>query len=182
MQDFAIRKLLAVACVGAAALVAACNDNGTSPARPDGHGSAAVIAAEEALPAFTERATLAPFFINQPSQMMIRTDAPTDFVIQRVVGPPGPGAWHTHTGPSFGIVKTGAVTITRWSRKTGCVSTTYQAGEAYYEVANEVHRATVERDVSAVEYKARFYAPAGGGSFTDFLEEGEDEIPDCATD
>ena len=177
MQDSAIRKLLALACVGTGALFAACNDEATSPARPDGHGSAAVIAAEEALPAFTERAALGPFFINQPSQLMMRTDAPTDFVIQRVVGPPGPGAWHTHTGPSFGIVKTGAVTITRWSRKTGCVSTTYQAGQAYYEVADEVHRATVEGGAPAIEYKARFYAPVNGGAFTTFLT--QDQIPTC---
>lgn len=175
MQDYAIRKLLAVACVGAGVLFVACSDDGTSPARHEARPSAAVAAEE--LPAFLERAPLGPFFINQPSQMMIRTDAPTDFVIQRVVGQPGPGGWHTHTGPSFGIVKTGAVTITRWSRKTGCVSTTYQAGQAYYEVANEVHRATVEGSVPAVEYKARFYAPVNGGAFTDFLD--EDEIPNC---
>ena len=178
MQDYAIRKLLAVACVGACVVVVACNDDATSPARHEARPSAALVSEE--LPAFLERATLGPFFINQPSQMMIRTDAPTDFVIQRVVGQPGAGPWHTHTGPSFGIVKTGTVTITRWTRKTGCISATYYAGQAYFEVANEIHRATVEGDVPAVEYKARFYAPAGGGAFTDFLE--EDEVPDCGTD
>ena len=174
MQHNVIRNALAAACVGAGALFAACNDKPTSPMRHDQQASAAVV---PELPAFTERAPLDPFFINQPSEMMIRTDARTDFVIQRVVSDPGVGRWHTHTGPSFGIVKQGTVTLTRWSRKTGCVSTTYPTGKAYYEVAGEIHRSTVEGDVPAVEYKARFYAPVGG-SFTTFIDDGE---PVCET-
>jgi quercetin dioxygenase-like cupin family protein len=175
MRDNTIRKALAVACVGAGVLFAACNDKATSPMQHDMQASTDVIAAE--LPAFTERAPLDPFFINQPSEMMIRSDARTDFVIQRVVSQPGAGRWHTHPGPSFGIVKQGAVMITRWSKKNGCVSTTYQTGQAYYEVAGEVHRATVVTDVPAVEYKARFYAPVNG-AFTTFIE--DDDAPDCA--
>ena len=177
MQHDVIRKALAAAFLGAGVLFAACNEKPTSPMQAELQPSAAVI---PELPAFTERATLDPFFINQPSQMMIRTDARTDFVIQRIVTDPGPGAWHTHTGPSFGIVKQGEVEITRWSKKTGCVSTTYEAGQAYYEVAGEVHRASVVSDVPAVEYKARFYAPAGGGAFTTFLT--NDQVPDCGND
>jgi hypothetical protein len=176
MQYDVIRKALAAACVGAAVLLAACNEKATSPMQHDMQVSAAVI---PELPAFTERAPLDPFFINQPSEMMIRTDARTDFVIQRVVTDPGVGRWHTHTGPSFGIVKQGAVMITRYSRKSGCVSTTYQPGQAYFEVAGEVHRATVVGDVPAVEYKARFYAPVNG-SFTTFIDDAE--APDCAAD
>jgi len=175
MQGNVIRKALAAVCVGAGVFFAACNDKATAPMQHDMHASAAVI---PDLPAFTERAPLDPFFINQPSEMMIRTDRRTDFVIQRVVSDPGVGRWHTHPGPSFGIVKQGAVMITRWSRKDGCVSTTYQAGEAYYEVADEVHRATVVSDVPAVEYKARFYAPVNG-AFTSFI--ADDDAPDCGT-
>ena len=110
--------------------------------------------------AFTARAPLDPFFINQPSQMMLRSDARMDFGIQRLVTAPGPGGWHTHPGPSFGIVERGFVKITRVT-KDGCVSTTYGPGDAYYEVAGEVHRATVIAPDTAVEYKARFYTPAG---------------------
>ena len=174
MQQNAMAKALAAACVGAAVLFAACNEKGTAPTQRDMHPSAAVI---PELPAFTERAPLDPFFINQPSEMMIRTDARTDFVIQRVVSDPGAGRWHTHPGPSFGIVKQGAVLITRWSKKNGCVSATYTAGQAYYEVAGEIHRATVVSDVPSVEYKARFYAPVNG-AFTTFL--GDADAPDCA--
>ena len=176
MQDNAIRKVLAAVCVGAGVFFAACNDKATAPMQHDMHASAAII---PELPAFTERAPLDPFFINQPSEMMIRTDRRTDFVIQRVVSDPGAGRWHIHPGPSFGIVKQGAVMITRWSKKDGCVSTTYQAGDAYYEIAGEVHRATVVSDVPAVEYKARFYAPVNG-AFTTFID--DDDAPDCGTE
>lgn len=177
MQHYAIRKALAVACFGAAALAVACNDRGTSPTQHDLRASADLVAEE--LPAFIERAPLDPFFINQPSQLMMRTDARTDFVIQRVVSQIGAGRWHTHPGPSFGIVKQGAVMITRYSKKNGCVSTTYQEGQAYYEIADEVHRATVVSDVPAVEYKARFYAPVNG-SFTTFID--DDDAPDCGAE
>jgi quercetin dioxygenase-like cupin family protein len=176
MQDRKIRKALAALCVGAGVFFAACNDKATSPMQHDMHASAAVI---PELPAFIERAPLDAFFINQPSEMMIRTDRRTDFVIQRVVSDPGKGSWHTHPGPSFGIVKQGTVMITRWSKKDGCVSTTYQAGQAYYEIADEVHRATVVSDVPAVEYKARFYAPLNNGAFTTFI--AEEDAPDCGT-
>ena len=174
MQHDVIRKTLAAACLGAGALFAACNDKPTSPMQHDMQASAALI---PELPAFTERAPLDAFFINQPSQLMMRTDARTDFVIQRIVTDPGPGRWHTHTGPSFGIVKQCTVVITRWSRKNGCVSTTYTAGQAYYEVADEIHRATVAGDVPAVEYKARFYAPVNG-AFTTFIADAD--APNCA--
>ncbi|HKP15967.1 MAG TPA: hypothetical protein VJT85_07880 [Gemmatimonadaceae bacterium] len=174
MQRDVIRKTLAAVCVGAGALFAACNEKATSPMQHEMHASAAVI---PELPAFTERAPLDPFFINQPSQLMIRTDARTDFVIQRVVSDPGAGKWHTHPGPSFGIVKQGTVMITRWSKKTGCVSNTYTEGQAYYEVADEIHRATVLNGVPAVEYKARFYAPVNG-AFTSFI--ADEDAPDCA--
>ena len=173
MQHNVIRKALAAACVGAAALSVACNDKGTSPMSHDMRPSADLV---PELPAFTERAPLDAFFINQPSELMMRTDRRTDFVIQRVVSQPGAGGWHTHPGPSFGIVKQGAVMITRWSRKTGCVSTTYTTGQAYYEIADEIHRATVVGAVPAIEYKARFYAPVNG-AFTRFLT--QDEAPDC---
>ena len=47
MRDYAIRKVLAVAGVGAGVLFVACNDNGTSPARHEVQPSAAVAVVEE---------------------------------------------------------------------------------------------------------------------------------------
>jgi hypothetical protein len=158
MRVTSIMKLFTVAF--ASAILPACKDDVIEPSgRASGSPSAAIVAG--ALPeAFTARAALPPFFINQPSQVMMRTDAVADFGIQRLVTAPGIGGWHTHPGPSFGIVERGQVMITRVT-KAGCVSTVYGPGQAYYEVANEVHRATVLAADTAVEYKARFYTPAG---------------------
>lgn len=165
MRCNAILRTLSATCVGA--LLAACADQAASPtaltqADVAQQATADVVPLQLLPEPFTVRAPLDPYFINQPSEMMIRSNARTDFVIQRLVSAPGPGGWHTHPGPSFGIVEQGQVMITRYSRKDGCVSTTYGPGEAYYEVADEVHRATVVGTVAAVEYKARFYTPVGG--------------------
>lgn len=163
MRGNAILTTLSVTCMGA--LMAACSDRETAPlavAEADvAQPATADVAALELLPEpFTVRAPIDPFFINQPSEMMIRSDARTDLAIQRLVTAPGPGAWHTHPGPSFAIVDEGEVMITRYTKK-GCISTVYQEGDTYFEVAGEVHRATVLGSVSAVEYKVRFYTPIG---------------------
>jgi hypothetical protein len=97
---------------------------------------------------------------------MLRSKVTADLAIQRLVTEPGGGGgWHTHPGPSFAIVEAGAVMITRYDGKRGCTSTTYgpaePAGKTYYEVAGEVHKATVVSPVHAVEYKVRFNVPAG---------------------
>jgi hypothetical protein len=160
MQGHTIRNALAVACVGAA--VAACKDKVTSPALQAPQEASAAVVANQLLPdPFTVRAPLDPFFINQPSDMMIRADDRRDFAIQRLVTPPGAGAWHIHPGPSFGIVQQGEVMITRYTKKEGCTSTVYGPNQAYFEVAGEVHRATVVGAATAVEYKARYFTPIG---------------------
>jgi hypothetical protein len=157
MQLNSIIKVFTVAF--ASTILPACKEEVTEPMeRASGTRSAAVVATMPE--AFTARASLDAFFINQPGQVMMRTDAPADFGIQRLVTAPGTGGWHTHPGPSFGIVERGQVMITRVT-KDGCVSTVYGPNQAYYEVANEVHRATVLAGDTAVEYKARFYTPAG---------------------
>jgi quercetin dioxygenase-like cupin family protein len=70
------------------------------------------------------------------------------------------GAWHTHPGPSFGIVEQGQVMLTRYTKR-GCTTEVYGPGQAYYEVADQVHRVTVLGTTDAVEYKARFNTPVG---------------------
>lgn len=164
MQGHAILKALPV--VFAGVLCAACDDQPTSPA-----GAADVArpqaSVHHALPeAFTARANLDPYFINQNPELMLRSQVAADMAVQRLVTEPGGGGgWHTHPGPSFAIVEVGAVMITRFDRKTGCTSTVYGPGQAagntYYEVADEVHIATVVSPVHAVEYKVRFNVPAG---------------------
>lgn len=166
MQGNTIVKVLALAFAGV--FLAGCNDEVTSPEQRGTAQASPNVDASLLPPAnFIIRAPLDAFFINQAPELMMRSDARTDFVIQRLVTDPGPpGGWHTHPGPAFGIVEQGQVMITRYTKKEGCVSTVYGPGEAagrtYYEVADEVHRATVLGAVPAVEYKARFYIPLGG--------------------
>ena len=163
MQGKTIMKVLAFAHAGVFLL--GCHDGVTAPdEREQQQLSADVVAPPTA---FTVKAPLDAFFINQAPNLMMRSDARTDFVIQRLVTAPSPpGGWHTHPGPSFAIVEQGQVMITRYNKKDGCVSTVYgpglPAGQTYYEQADEVHRATVLGSVDAVEYKARFYVPVGG--------------------
>ena len=173
MQGNTILRALAVACVGA--FLTACKDKVTSPALQAAQGSSAEIVASQVLPEpFTARAPLDPFFINQPSEMMLRATERRDFAIQRLVTAPGVGNWHVHPGPSFAIVHQGEVMITRYTKKDGCVSTVYGPNDSYFEVAGEVHRATVVGAATAVEYKARFYTPAGAPFATTV------PAPDCS--
>ena len=170
MQTNAMVKALALAWGGM--FLAACADPPTSPAALSEteaalaasggapHLGAANVIALQAQP-FLVRAPLDPYFINQAPDFMIRSRVRSDLVIQRLVAAPGVGAWHTHPGPSFGIVEQGQVMITRFSRKDGCASEVYGPGEAYFEVADEVHRVTVLGPNDAIEYKARFNTPVG---------------------
>ena len=126
-------------------------------------GSPAAITVPLAVEPFQVRATLEPFIIDQAPDFMIRSGTRADMVIQRLVTQPSPPefqGWHTHPGPSFGIVEQGRVEITRVTRE-GCVTSLYEKGHAYYEVASEVHRAKVIGPDSAVEYKVRFNTPVG---------------------
>ncbi len=165
-----IHRTLAVACAGV--LLVGCQDGATSPTPRGTQPASSSVAPNQVLPApFTVRAPLDAFFINQPSEMMVRSTERRDFAMQRLVAAPGAGGWHTHAGPSFGIVEQGQVMITRYT-KDGCVSTTYGPGDAYFEVANEVHRATVLGTVTAVEYKARFFVPIGGAFGTPAADPG----------
>jgi hypothetical protein len=171
MSDNALVNTLCAVCVGV--LFAACGDQPTSPAvlpDPQVAAQSALLAVEDELPEpFTARAPLDPYFINQNPDLMLRSSVAADLAIQRLVPAPSVGDWHTHPGPSFAIVEKGRVMITRYSRKGGCTATVYgpnePAGNTYYEVADEVHRADVLEPDHAVEYKVRFNTPIGAPSF-----------------
>ena len=171
MRPNIMTNVLTVAC--SALLFASCKEPTTpSDSRDAGasRGSAwaepstpAAVSVPLDAPAFQIRATLEPFFINQAPDLMIRSHTRADMIIQRLVTQPSPPdfqGWHTHPGPSFGIVDQGRVEITRVT-KQGCLTTVYEAGQAYYEVADEVHRAKVLAPDAAVEYKVRFNTPVG---------------------
>jgi hypothetical protein len=160
MQATTILKAMAVAAAGV--FVAACTDEATSPAPRETQLTAAPIVSTAPLPEpFAIRAPLDPFFVNQMPEMMFRSSIGTELIIQRLVTAPSPGSWHTHTGPAFSIVDQGTVIIHRYSKKYGCVATTYTAGDTYIEEAGEIHRAEVPQPATAVEYKARFYTQVG---------------------
>lgn len=178
-------SVLTIAC--ATLLLAACDEPTTSTVgRPEANSPLAAFHAEarhEARMAeadailltgepFTVRAPLDPYFINQAPAFMIRSHARTDLVMQRLVSRPGVGAWHTHPGPSFGIVEQGQVMLTR-RIKGGCTTEVYDRGDAYFEIANQVHRVTILGTVDAVEYKVRFNTPVGAAFSAPARE------PDC---
>lgn len=167
-----ILKAMTIVCAGM--LCGACSDHATSPAGGAGltrtgapNAAASAVLGLTTLPEpFTARASLAPYFINQNPDVMLRSHVTADMAIQRLVTPSGGGGgWHTHPGPSFAIVEAGAVMIMRYDPKNGCTSVVYgpnePAGKTYYEVAGEVHKATVVSSDPAVEYKVRFNVPAG---------------------
>jgi len=115
-----------------------------------------------ALEPFTFRATLDPFSIHQLPDFMIHSQATKDIVIQRAVFAPGAGPWHTHPGPSFVYVIEGEIKIERFSKKDGCTESPVQvAGTAYFEVADQVHRAVVVSAEPAVLMVTRFNIPVG---------------------
>jgi quercetin dioxygenase-like cupin family protein len=111
---------------------------------------------------FTFRAPLDPYKIHQLPDFLMHSKARTDIVIQRSVFAPGPGMWHTHPGPSFVYVIEGEIKLER-STKDGCTETpVFVPGNAYSEVADEVHRAVVVSAEPAVVLVTRFNIPVGG--------------------
>ena len=114
-----------------------------------------------ALEPFTFRAPLDPYKIQQLPDFQIHSKARTDIVIQRSVFAPGAGMWHTHPGPSFVYVIEGEIKLER-STEDGCTETpVFRPGNAYSEVADEVHRAVVVSAEPAVVLVTRFNIPVG---------------------
>ncbi|HEY7612781.1 MAG TPA: cupin domain-containing protein [Gemmatimonadales bacterium] len=110
---------------------------------------------------FTFRAPLDPYKIQQLPNFQIHSKARTDIVIQRSVFTPGAGMWHTHPGPSFVYVIEGEIKLDRVT-EDGCTETpVFRPGNAYSEVANEVHRAVVVSAEPAVVMVTRFNIPVG---------------------
>jgi len=134
-----------------------------APVAPDltDHMTADVAPAD--LAPFTFRAPLEPYQIQQLPDFMMHSKARTDIVVQRSVFAPGPGMWHTHPGPSFIYVISGEIKLERFTRQDGCTeSPVFGAGQAYFEVGEQVHRAVVLSTESAVVMVTRFNVPVGG--------------------
>jgi quercetin dioxygenase-like cupin family protein len=71
---------------------------------------------------------------------MLRTHGITDlFVVDNVLAPGGTTGWHSHSGPSLIIVKTGTITNYR-AEADHCAGVDYPAGTAFVDAGgNDVH-------------------------------------------
>jgi hypothetical protein len=115
---------------------------------------------------FTFRAPLDPFKFQQLPDFQIHSKATRDIVIQRLVFV-GTGIWHTHPGPSFVYVVDGQLTLDRFiGEKEGCTHTGFQIGQAYLEIADQVHRVVVPEGQSAVVLVTRLNIPGNNAPFT----------------
>lgn len=153
---------LVVAAVAAGVFIA-CSEEAVAPADPHGgHGGTGDVTTLALDEFFTFRAPLDPYQIHQLPDFMIHSTATKDIVIQRAEFPVGNGPWHTHPGPSFVGVIAGQIKIERFTPKDGCTETpVFVPGNAYFEVANEVHRAVVVSATPAVLVVTRFNIPVG---------------------
>jgi quercetin dioxygenase-like cupin family protein len=165
------RLLRVFAIVGAATLLHACSDQSAPTAVTENelatrieqsmHASGDLVSVAQE--PFSFRAPLNPYRIHQLPDFMVHSKVRTDIVMQRSVFAPGTGAWHTHPGPSFVYVIEGEIKLERFTNKAGCVETPVLGpGKAYFEVANEVHRAVVVSAEPAVLLVTRFNIPVGG--------------------
>jgi len=151
---------LIVALLAAGGFVACSED---APVAPGASHTTTTDAAALVLDPFTFRAPLDPYSIHQLPDFMIHSKARTDIVIQRAVFAVGAGPWHTHPGPSFVYVIEGEIKVERFNKKDGCTETpVFVPGNAYFEVADEVHRAVVVSAQPAVLMVTRFNIPVGG--------------------
>lgn len=151
-------------------LVSACGEGGEPPtalsdgaavAMPAMDHMANVTTAVTAAP-FTVRATLEPYRIEQQPDFMIQSKKRSDIVMQQSVFTPGAGMWHTHPGPSFIYVVEGNIKLEKVTKERGCIETpVYGPGDAYFEVADQVHRAVVTSSTDAVVLVTRFNVPVG---------------------
>ena len=152
---------LMIAALAAGAFFA-CSEE--APVAPGAHGShdGTADVGTLALPEFyTFQATLDPYKVHQPPDFKVHSTAVRDIVMQRSVFP-ATSVWHTHPGPSFVGVISGQVRIERFNEKTGCtLSPLFVAGDAYIEIANEVHRLVLVSSEPAVVVVTRFNIPVG---------------------
>jgi hypothetical protein len=156
---------LVVAVVTAGAFVACSEDPPVAPGSAHHMAPTTDVANLETTP-FTFRAPLDPYTIHQLPDFKIHSKATKDIVIQRLVFT-GTGIWHTHPGPSFVYVVEGELTLNRFlGAKDGCTETDFQAGQAYVEIAEQVHRVVVPEGQSAVVLVTRLNIPGNNAPFT----------------
>jgi hypothetical protein len=156
---------LSVAVLTAGAFVACSEDPPVAPGSAHHMAPTTDVANLETTP-FTFRAPLDPFTIHQLPDFKIHSKATRDIVIQRLVFT-GTGIWHTHPGPSFVFLVEGQLQLDRFlGANEGCSETDFQAGQAYVEIAEQVHRVVVAPGQSAVVLVTRLNIPGNNAPFT----------------
>ena len=164
MRGIRTISLLVIASSGP--LLAGCSDGGKAPTAVDRSSPpqaprADVIAT--ALEPFTYRAAIDPYMILQLPEFMIQERVRSDIVMQRSVLAPGPGAWHTNSGPSFVYVIQGQIKTRDFSNTAGCTdSPVHGPGAIFFVPGDHIHRAIVVSSESAVLLITRFNIPVGG--------------------
>jgi len=160
MHRIRISKLLAIA--GAAGLLGACRDGGSSgPTAADRLAPPQTPLLDVSLDPFTYRATIDPYRILRLPDFMIQQHTRSDIVIQRIVLKPGPGAWHT-TGPHFVYVIQGQLKRQEFSDKEGCTeSVVHGPGDIFAAEGDHPGRPVVVSSENAVVLVTRFNIPIG---------------------
>jgi quercetin dioxygenase-like cupin family protein len=113
--------------------------------------------------------TLGPVNVNIKTgdwKLDLRTKGDSNVVVtESVVAPGGSFGWHSHPGPSFTVVKSGALTFYRGDDPT-CTPQVYQAGEVLIDPGNSVHIGRNEGSVDLVIITTRI-VPAGAATRID---------------
>lgn len=152
---------LLVALLAARALAGCADDPPAAPTLTDHMGMSTDVGAVTLEP-FTFRAALEPYRVQQLPGFQIHSKDRTDVVMQRAVFAVGAGMWHTHPGPSYVYVLEGAIKVEH-STEDGCSESPVRGpGEAYMELADQVHRAVVTSAEPAVVLVTRINIPVGG--------------------
>ena len=88
-----------------------------------------------------------------------------DTIIQQIVfAPGGQTGWHSHPGPTVGLVKSGQLTFFSEDDPT-CAGRTLSVGQAWVEPAGHVHLARNPNATATEVWVTNFDVPADGGSF-----------------
>lgn len=93
-------------------------------------------------------------------QARIDTKGQSDLhVLENRIAPGGTFGWHSHPGPSFVIVKTGALTLYRGD-DPDCTPQVFAAGSGFVDEGGDVHLVRNEGSIETVVYVTSL-VPAG---------------------
>jgi quercetin dioxygenase-like cupin family protein len=85
-------------------------------------------------------------------QASVRTKGESDIhVLENRIAPGGTFGWHSHPGPSFVIVKTGALTLYR-ADDPHCTPQVIEAGSGFVDQGGDVHLVRNEGNIETVVY------------------------------